>query len=69
VFYPPTTPLLPLHDPPAHDIREATASSPRRSRLRTLATRMTRAQPADSDRLGPELDDELALTATPGHVQ
>ena len=44
MFYPPTTPLLPLHDPPVngpgHDVPPA--ASPRRSPLRSLAARMTR---------------------------
>ena len=49
MFYPPTTPLLPLHDPPVtgpgHDIPPALAS-PRRSPLRALAARLTRTGPA-----------------------
>jgi hypothetical protein len=49
VFYPPTTPLLPLHDPPVtepgYDIPPALVS-PRRSPLRALAARLARARPA-----------------------
>jgi hypothetical protein len=40
VFYPPTTPFLPLHDPPGngagYDVRPPRAASPRRSPLRRL---------------------------------
>ena len=50
MFYPPTTPFLPLHDPPGngpgYDVPPARAASPRRSPLRALAARMTRTRPS-----------------------
>lgn len=50
MFYPPTMPLLPLHDPPivgpGYDTPLAIAESPRLPRVRALAARLTRTRPA-----------------------
>jgi hypothetical protein len=49
VFYPPTMPLLPLHElpvaRPGYDIPPAIAESPRLPRVRALAARLTRTRP------------------------
>jgi len=50
MLHPPTSLLLLLHEPPTtrpvYDIPPVIVSSPRRPRLRALAARLTRTQPA-----------------------
>ncbi len=40
MFYPPNTPFLPLHDPPADRDHGIPAAPPKPPRLRTLAARV-----------------------------
>ena len=57
MFYAPNTPLLPLHEPPitrpGYEIPPALAASPRPTRLRALAARLTLTRPkaAEADQV------------------